>query len=270
MTALRECHHYLCSSPGYHTAAELCFLVAHMLLGCGKCQEGPFHFTPKIRVCSAPPWKATPVRLSCITTGKEASRTSHTVRMSQCLWTLKPFYRLAPALWDMQLLRQQPFGLMQCFRNNLLAKKTETEKEILQFSATPYTGYFFDSAATLLYKTFPTVRSARSAHEFSFSSSHVLYQAGVPVYLHLVIPQSCSLKSNFRWLFKHKPHSQLLFIVCSEKEHVSNSRRKNTIFYLQHNHVEHAKQAQPRYSGIKTPKTLSLWTALFSFVSSLI
>lgn len=47
MTALRERHHYLCSSPGYRTAAELCFLVAHMLLGCGKCQEGPFHFTPK-------------------------------------------------------------------------------------------------------------------------------------------------------------------------------------------------------------------------------
>lgn len=56
-----------------------------------KMPGGAFSLYSKIRVWSAPPWKATPVRLSCITTGKEASRTSHTVRMSQCLWTLSPF-----------------------------------------------------------------------------------------------------------------------------------------------------------------------------------
>lgn len=45
-------------------------------------------------------------------------------------------------------------------------------------------------------------------------------------------------------MFKHKPHSQLFLQSVQENEHVANSRRKNAILYLQHNHVNYAKQAQ--------------------------
>lgn len=180
MTALHERHHYLCSSPTYHTAAELCFLMAHMLLGCGECQERPFH--SKIRVCSAPPWKATPVTLSCITTGKEPNRTSHTDDFPVPL-NSEPFYRLTPALWDMQLLRQQPFSLMQCFRSNLLEKKTNRKGNPPIFCHTLHWAFFFYSTATLLYKT---VRTARSAHEFSVSTSRVLHCTKL-VFLHIYI-----------------------------------------------------------------------------------
>lgn len=78
-------------AAAYHTAAELCFLMGTQAAKLWKMPGEAFSLYSKIRVCSAPPWKATAVRLSCITTSKEPNRTSHTVMMSQCPWTLSPF-----------------------------------------------------------------------------------------------------------------------------------------------------------------------------------
>lgn len=141
-----------------------------------------FSLYSKIRVCSAPPWKSTPVTLSCITTGKEPNRTSHIVMISQCLWTLSPFTDWHLPSETCNFSGNSPSASCNALEVISLKRK-QTEKEILQFSATPYTGHFFYSTATLLYKT---VRTARSAHEFSVSTSRVLHCTKM-VFLHIFI-----------------------------------------------------------------------------------
>lgn len=156
--------------------------MAHILLGCGECQERPFH--SKIRVCSAPPWKATPVTLSCITTGKEPNRTSHTDDFPVPL-NSEPFYRLTPALWDMQLLRQQPFSLMQCFRSNLLEKKTNRKGNPPIFCHTLHWAFFFTQQQLCYIK------------QWELQGQLMNFLSVLPVYC--TVPSWCSCISTFSY-----------------------------------------------------------------------
>lgn len=183
MTALHERHHYLCSSPTYHSAAELCFLMAHMLLGCGECQERPFH--SKIRVCSAPPWKATPVTLSCITAGKEPNRTSHTVIIPHCLWTLSPFTDWHLPSGTCNFSGNSPSASCNALEVIFLKSK-QTEKEILQFSATPYTGHFFFTQQQLCY-----------IKQWELQGQLINFLSVLPVYC--TVPSWCSCISTFSY-----------------------------------------------------------------------
>lgn len=186
----------------------------------------------------APPWKPTPVRLSCITTDKAQQDQSHWDDVPVPL-NSKPIYRLPSETCNSISASCNALEIISLQRK-------QTEKEILQFSATPYTGHFFFLFSSYI-KHSPQWELQGQLNNFlQYFPCTALYQAGVPAYLDLVIPQSFSLKINFRWLFKHKPHSQLFLSYVQEKEHVSNSRRKKAIFYLQHNHMQHAKQAQLR------------------------
>lgn len=110
--------------------------------GLWKMPEEAFSLYSKIRVCSAPPWKATPIRFSCITTGTEPNRTTHTVMMSQCLWTLSHFTN-----WHLSSKTCNFSGNSLSASWNALEiiffQRKRTEKEILQLSASPDTGHFF-------------------------------------------------------------------------------------------------------------------------------
>lgn len=97
-------------------------------------------------------------------------------------------------------------------------QRKQREKKILQFSATPYTGQFFMKRQYCYIKHSPQWEVQGQLMNFlSVLPVYCIVPSGIPVYLHLVIPRSFSLKSYFRWLFEHKPHSQLFFIVCSGK-----------------------------------------------------
>lgn len=93
----------------------------------------------KIRVHSSPLcYQLTPVRLSCIILGKEANSYSHTTMMcgaptpqaisQTCTCTLRHAASQAAAL--------EPYVLQE---SSTYKENTQTEKEILQFSATPST-----------------------------------------------------------------------------------------------------------------------------------
>lgn len=55
----------------------------------------------------------------------------------------QPFYRPAPAFYDIKQVRQQPLEPHAIVKNDLLTKKAQRKKEILQFSTTPSTPGIF-------------------------------------------------------------------------------------------------------------------------------
>lgn len=140
-------------SPGYHSSWAVLPDGTHAAR-LWKTPGEAFPLHSKIR---APPRKPTPVRLSCITTDKAQQDQSHWDDVPVPL-NSKPFYRLPSETCNSISASCNALEIISLQRK-------QTEKEILQFSATPYTGHFF--LIQQLYKTFPTVRIARSAQEFS-------------------------------------------------------------------------------------------------------
>lgn len=102
---------------------------------------------------------------------------------------------------------------------------------------------------------FPTQRSASSAHEFSlYFPCTAQYGTGAPVYLHLVISQSCSLKRRiFSMTVQALATFTVVFTVCSGKRTCSKFRKEKCCFLsaAQPCGACKASTIEEKYSGIK-------------------